>query len=39
MKKGAEHELCEEFKIHVRKLHREKEDLVRQYGDYFTEEI
>lgn len=39
MEKGEEQALCEEFKIHVRKLHREKEDLVRQYGDYFTEEI
>jgi len=39
MEKGAEQALCEEFKIHVRKLHREKKDLVRQYGDYFTEEI
>ena len=39
MEKDAEQALCEEFKIHVRKLHREKEDLVRQYGDYFTEEI
>ena len=36
MKQGQETQLCDEFKIHVRKLHREKEDLIRQYSEYFT---
>lgn len=36
MNQGQETQLCDEFKIHVRKLHREKEALIRQYSEYFT---
>ena len=36
IKNGEEEALCREFQHHVRKLHREKEDLLHQYGSYFT---
>jgi len=37
MERGEEEALCQEVQCHVRKLHREKEDLIRQYSSYFAQ--